>query len=153
MPMIAVNIIKILFAVALYGFLFYVARAMRAHLAGPAPKAKPSPVAPLPIPGGAVAPPPPAPLVLEVATGDEPPRLVPITGRLVIGRGGAADIVIDDEYSSVQHAVFDVALGTVWVEDLGSTNGTTLDGTRIAGRTRVGTGMMVEIGSTRVTVR
>ncbi|MBU1493387.1 MAG: FHA domain-containing protein [Actinobacteria bacterium] len=153
MPMIAVNIVKILFAASLYGFLFFLARAMRAHLAGPAPLAKPFRDEPSRHAGGAVPPPSPEPLRLEVTTGEGAPSLVPITDRHVIGRGATADIFIDDEYSSARHAVFDVAEGAVWVEDLGSTNGTTVDGTRIIGRTRVGVGMTVEVGSTRVTVR
>lgn len=153
MPMLAVNIIKVLFVVALYGYLFYIARSMRAHLAGPGPERKAPAGGPTAVGSGAVAPPPPAPLELEVATGDGPPRRVPVNRRLVIGRGATADIRIDDEYSSARHAVFDLSEGDVWVEDLGSTNGTTMDGTRLTTRTRLGIGMTVEIGSTRVTVR
>ena len=46
MPIVAVNIIKVLFVIALFGFLFYVARSMRGHIAGPPIDATPAPATP-----------------------------------------------------------------------------------------------------------
>ena len=149
MPVIAVNVIKVLFALALYGFLFYVARAMRSYVAGPGGARRPPPA-----PGAGAAPRAPSrPAALEVATGDEPPRLVTLSGRLVVGRGSAADVRIDDEFSSALHAAFEERDGAVWVEDLGSTNGTTVDGIPVVGRALVAPGSAVVLGGTTVTVR
>lgn len=47
---------------------------------------------------------------------------------LIVGRGYPADLVLMDESLSRQHASFELTDGTVWVEDLGSTNGTRVDG-------------------------
>ncbi len=53
-------------------------------------------------------------------------------GRLLVGRAPDSDIALDDEGVSRRHALFVCTPdGKVSVEDLGSTNGTSVDGTRI----------------------
>ena len=53
-------------------------------------------------------------------------------GPLTIGRGGQNDIPLDgDEFASAQHARFEPRRDGVWVEDVGSTNGTFVNGARI----------------------
>jgi predicted component of type VI protein secretion system len=52
-------------------------------------------------------------------------RLAP---RVVIGRGRGCGLVLDDLRVSRQHAALIVRRGELWVEDLGSTNGTSVDG-------------------------
>lgn len=156
MPVIAVNVIKVLFALALYGFLFYVARAMRGHVAGPPVDPNPTPAPASRRRTRAEDSPPPAPrrATLEIAGpagGD--PKVVRLTGRLVLGRGASADVVIDDEYSSERHAAFELVGDVVWVEDLGSTNGTRIGETRLTERTVVRSGTEVMVGRTRVVVR
>lgn len=154
MPVIAVNVVKVLFAISLYGFLFYVARAMRGHVAGPPVDANPTP-APAARRTRAEDSPPPAPrrATLEITTPSGKSQTVPVSRRVVLGRGSSADVVIDDEYSSDRHAAFEMEGDTVWVEDLGSTNGTHIGDTRITDRTRVASGTEVLVGRTRVVVR
>ena len=72
---------------------------------------------------------------------------------MVMGRGSGADVTIDDEYASDRHAAFDFDGQTVWVEDLGSTNGTRIGETRITERTAVLPGTEVMVGRTRVVIR
>jgi DNA-binding NtrC family response regulator len=49
----------------------------------------------------------------------------------IIGRGLPSDIAIPDRNLSRQHALVEMIDGRVWVEDLQSTNGTYVNGTRI----------------------
>jgi pSer/pThr/pTyr-binding forkhead associated (FHA) protein len=54
---------------------------------------------------------------------------IPIDGeRLVIGRGEQADVVIEESTMSRQHAAFGYGGDGYFVEDLGSTNGTLVNG-------------------------
>jgi hypothetical protein len=102
--------------------------------------------------------------------GLHPARRGPVTGRLVvvkspdygegedfeldsaqltIGRGGQNDIAIrTDEYASARHARFEPRQDGVWVQDLGSTNGTYLNGTRLEHPRRLTRGDVIRIGET-----
>jgi len=56
-------------------------------------------------------------------------------GRVVVlGRDPSAELPFADDGLSRRHARFEVVAGEVWVEDLGSTNGTKLNGQRIDSR-------------------
>ncbi len=75
---------------------------------------------------------------------------------VVIGRGSNADLRIDDPGISRRHVEFRVQPGVedavVSVVDLGSTNGTTVNGRRTQ-HAVLADGSMVQIGSTRIHVR
>jgi pSer/pThr/pTyr-binding forkhead associated (FHA) protein len=79
----------------------------------------------------------------------------PLAGRrvdlgaeeLVIGREDAG-LTIDDDELSRKHAAVRVVGGDVEIEDLGSRNGTFVNGQRIDGPTRLGGGDSVKIGRT-----
>ena len=69
--------------------------------------------------------------------------------QLTIGRGSQNDIAIaTDEYASARHARFEPRQDGVWVQDLGSTNGTYLNGTRLERPRRLARGDVVRIGET-----
>lgn len=68
-----------------------------------------------------------------------------------LGRDAGNDVVIDDEAASARHAVVELSGGEWWVEDQGSTNGTVLNGARIARRERLRDGDVLEVG--RVALR
>jgi pSer/pThr/pTyr-binding forkhead associated (FHA) protein len=55
-------------------------------------------------------------------------ELLRLAPRVVIGRARDCDLVIDDPRVSRRHAALVVRRGELWIEDLGSTNGTTVDG-------------------------
>lgn len=71
-------------------------------------------------------------------------------GPLTIGRGEVCELRVDDEYVSTRHALLRRENGTWYAEDLGSTNGTFVDGSRIHGPTRVGQGVPLRVGKTVV---
>jgi hypothetical protein len=73
----------------------------------------------------------------------------PVDGELILGREqGSADLVIDDPGVSRRHARVLSGAGAVIVEDLGSSNGTFVNGQRISGPVELGAGDEVQVGAT-----
>lgn len=68
----------------------------------------------------------------------------------VVGRGGEADVVVDDPGVSRRHVEVRVSGGRATVRDLGSTNGTFVDGRRVEQAVLVD-GSTVTVGRTRIT--
>ena len=69
--------------------------------------------------------------------------------QLTIGRGRQNDVPIaTDEYASARHARFEPRQDGVWVQDLGSTNGTYLNGARLDRPRRLSPGDVVRVGET-----
>lgn len=68
-----------------------------------------------------------------------------IASELTVGRVDG-DLVVEDAELSRRHAIFRVVDGALEVEDLGSTNGTFVEGRRIDGPTRVEDGARVKLG-------
>jgi len=66
------------------------------------------------------------------------------------GRQGS--LVVGDEHASSHHALFQFAHGFWFVQDLGSTNGTWLNGRRIYAAQRLKKGDKIKIGRTTVVV-
>ncbi len=65
---------------------------------------------------------------------------------VVIGRVAPADLVIDDSQISRTHCRVSLVLQDVFVTDLGSSNGTMVDGQRIANNTFLPAGARLQIG-------
>ncbi len=61
----------------------------------------------------------------------------PIVHGMVVGRGDDCDLVIRLGVVSRRHARINVVDGQPWVEDLGSTNGTTVNGERVTSAARL----------------
>ncbi|MEX1208247.1 MAG: FHA domain-containing protein [Acidimicrobiia bacterium] len=135
-----VNVSKVAFVALLYLFLFYVARAVRGHVASDSPRTRrPEAAEPLPV-------------LMVTAPGTEP-RTIEVRKPLVVGRSAQADVTFEDAFASDQHARFDTAGGRLYVQDLGSTNGTTLNGERVTERRVLARGDMIRIGATTMEVR
>ena len=79
-------------------------------------------------------------------------RVALAPGRHVIGHAAPSVLTVDDPTMSAVHAELRVEAGQVHIADAGSTNGTWLDGTAIAGATTLGPGASVRLGATEVTV-
>ena len=67
-----------------------------------------------------------------------------LAGEMRIGRSSDCEITIEDAKVSRKHAVFRVEGEAVTVEDLGSANGTLVNGQRIAGATTLAHGDTLE---------
>jgi pSer/pThr/pTyr-binding forkhead associated (FHA) protein len=69
--------------------------------------------------------------------------------EVTVGRAAGCGVPIDyDTFASNLHARLFRLDGELWVEDLGSTNGTWVNAERIAERTRVEKGDLLQMGST-----
>jgi pSer/pThr/pTyr-binding forkhead associated (FHA) protein len=77
----------------------------------------------------------------------------PLDDQLTLGREeGRADLVLDDPGVSRLHARFAVDRGAVVVEDLGSSNGTLVNGKRISGPVELAADDEVQLGGTVLSV-
>jgi pSer/pThr/pTyr-binding forkhead associated (FHA) protein len=86
----------------------------------------------------------------EVVTLSFEGREVPITGdRVLLGRSRECDIRLGDANVSRRHAEVRREDDTYWVVDLGSTNGTELNGRRVE-RAKLSDGDRITLGSTDV---
>ena len=70
------------------------------------------------------------------------------SAAVTVGRGNANDIPLDDEFASTQHARVESRGDGVWLEDVGSTNGTAVNGVLIEKPRRLTPGDVVRIGET-----
>lgn len=88
--------------------------------------------------------------VLRVTTPGRPVRDVALDGRpLTIGRAADAELVLADALASRRHARLATRGGRLVLSDLGSTNGTRVNG-EIVREVVVGVGDRIEIGATRL---
>jgi hypothetical protein len=72
---------------------------------------------------------------------------------VTVGRGGQNDLVLDgDEFASARHARIEVRGDGAWVQDLDSTNGTYVNGSRVAGAQRLDAGDVLRVGETDLLV-
>jgi FHA domain len=107
--------------------------------------------------------PPPSDAQVAQAHPRHAPRLVvaggpvlPVGGELeldstsfTVGRSDENDVSIDgDEFASARHVRIEPRRDGVWVHDLGSTNGTFVNGEQIDGPRRLANGDVVSVGST-----
>jgi pSer/pThr/pTyr-binding forkhead associated (FHA) protein len=94
------------------------------------------------------------PLVVVVVAG--PPELtgirVPLDSRVRIGRAPELELVIADDFVSTTHAQIVPSPGGPLLEDLGSTNGTLLNGRRVSSAMPLAAGDEIEIGTVKMKV-
>lgn len=74
-------------------------------------------------------------------------------GETLAGRSPYCTIVLNDPRVSREHAALRLSGEGLWVEDLGSRNGTRVNGEPISGPFRLTAGDTVEIGSCRLEVQ
>ena len=66
--------------------------------------------------------------------------------EMIVGRSQRADIAVDDDGVSRSHARLRREAESVWLEDLGSRNGTFVNGVRVRGPIRLADGDKVQLG-------
>ena len=157
MPEAAYLVVRLAFLALLWLFVLAAARAVRADLFGPTRRQQRRTAPPRP-PSG----PPPsrssrrgrAPSKLVVTAGALRGTTVSLgNGPVTIGRAGGSTLVLEDDFASAHHARLVPNDGQWLVEDLGSTNGTYLDRTKVTRPTPVPLGAPVRIGKTVLELR
>jgi pSer/pThr/pTyr-binding forkhead associated (FHA) protein len=73
----------------------------------------------------------PPKVVLRGVSGSYFGKIVPVRGRLVIGRGNDCDLVLDEPEMSRRHAVIENSGDGIYLRDLGSANGTFVNGVQV----------------------
>ena len=82
---------------------------------------------------------------------EEDDELLLDSAALLVGRGSGNDVnLARDEYASSNHARVEPRRDGVWVEDVGSTNGTYLNGTRLTNAKRLAPGDILRVGETEL---
>jgi pSer/pThr/pTyr-binding forkhead associated (FHA) protein len=153
-PESVLTILKFCFLALLYLFLYRVVRVVVKEMRAPqpVPPAPIAPAAPAPAPSSRSAKPTRGrgPGQLRIL---EPParqgERFALPDELTVGRGGGCGIVLaDDTFVSTVHARIFRRDGEVFVEDLGSRNGTLLNGQPLTHATALRRGDRVQFGQT-----
>ena len=91
---------------------------------------------------------------LVVIEGPLQGTIVPLGNvQITIGRAPDSTLIIDDDYASSRHARVYPSEGSWVVEDLGSTNGTWIDRTRITTPTVLPVGAPLRVGRTTLQIQ
>jgi len=161
MSELALTLLRFGFLIVLWLGVLAIVLVLRRDLAAPR-EARPQPArhsSGLPAPSAPPVPPQPKPRSgtrgsnvarkLTVIEGELAGTVVPLgTSPITVGRAADSTLVLVDDYASSRHARFFPSDGQWIVEDLGSTNGTWIDRTRITGPTVLRVGAKVRVGRT-----
>ena len=142
MSEIALTVIKVVYLALLWLFILSAVSVIRSDLFGRTVRA-----ADQPQPQELESPPPPArrakrhrgePRVFMISQGNQAGLSADLAGGVVmIGRGADCQLILDDDYVSTRHARVVSTPNGIYVEDLGSTNGTYVNGQRITAPTTI----------------
>jgi pSer/pThr/pTyr-binding forkhead associated (FHA) protein len=153
MPEVVLKLVQLAILVLLWIFILSAVRVVRTDLfGGAAPR-------PAGAPGRAARPEPArqrrsAARKLVVTQGALAGTTVALNNQPVtIGRANDSTLVLTDDYASNRHAQLVPGEGAWLVEDMGSTNGTYLDRTKVSRPTPVPLGAPIRIGKTVLELR
>jgi pSer/pThr/pTyr-binding forkhead associated (FHA) protein len=154
MPPIFLLAVKVAFLVILYLFVARAVRAVTLDVFGPRAERRRAraPTRPVARAGGPGRPARRLPREL-VVTDEAGRRTVPLKESLTVGRAATCDVAIRDTYVSNVHARIYQRDGSWWLEDLGSTNGTYMNRTRVQQPTAIGAGDEVKLGKATLELR
>jgi pSer/pThr/pTyr-binding forkhead associated (FHA) protein len=154
-PTIVLDLLKYVFLAVLYIFIARAVKAAYMELRGPnAPRRAPrSTPAPTPARPPARRSKKPTSRVTVIEGENHKGKSFDVGDELLIGRADKCRIVLDDAYVSQMHARIFARDDAVMVEDLGSTNGTYVNRSRISAPTELHRGDQVKIGKTVLEMR
>lgn len=164
MPEQLLTVLKLCLLALLYLFFLRVLRAVWTEVNPP--KSAPAPTPVPPVPGGGRARRGGGRSATRGRRKDAfPTRLVvvepvarqgaefPLGPDMTVGRAAGCDLVFDEQYVSQVHTRIFSREGSVFVEDLGSTNGTWVNGSRAVGQMPARLGDRIQIGNVVMEVR
>ncbi|HEV7809538.1 MAG TPA: FHA domain-containing protein [Candidatus Limnocylindrales bacterium] len=134
--LLTVWVVRLLFLGLLYLFLLRIARALVGDLRAAASE-----------PGADLG-----RLVVVTSPGGEPEEgaSLPLDAITTIGRDVNNAIVVEDQFVSTEHAILTFRGRAWYVEDLGSTNGTFVNGAPVTEVTPLGYGDAIQVGQVRL---
>ncbi len=145
------NILKLCLLALLYLFFLRVLRAVWTEVKGPVAVA-PGPAATRQ-PKGRASRAGAARQLQVVEPAAQKGRTFPLSSELTVGRAAGCEITLDDTFASQIHARVFARDGQYLLEDLGSTNGTYLNGQKVTGPTVFSPGDRMQIGNTVMELR
>ncbi|HET7703622.1 MAG TPA: FHA domain-containing protein [Candidatus Limnocylindrales bacterium] len=134
--LITVWVVRLLFLALLYLFLFRIAKALVGDLRAAARE-----------PGAELG-----RLIVVASPGGEPVEgtSLALDAIATIGRDVNNAIVVEDQFASAEHAILTFRGRAWYVEDLGSTNGTFVNGSPVQGVSPLGFGDVIQVGQVRL---
>jgi hypothetical protein len=92
-------------------------------------------------------------LEVVAAMGYEPGTVIDVSDGATLGRAGSADIHVEDPFASSVHARIFARNGFMHVEDMGSTNGTYLNGRQLRKAEQLKPADKIRIGDSEYSYR
>jgi hypothetical protein len=134
--LLTVWVVRLLFLALLYVFLFRIAKALVGDLRAAARE-----------PGAELG-----RLVVVASPGGEPTEgtSLALDAIATIGRDVNNAIVVEDQFASAEHAILTFRGRAWYIEDLGSTNGTFVNGAPVEGVSALGFGDVIQVGQVRL---
>ena len=137
MPALLLTLLKFIFVAFIYLFVWLVARAVGQHV-GTGERTRRGK---------------PSNQLVVVKSDTQAGMDIAVRDAVVLGRSTEADIVLDDAYASEFHMRLVRQEGGIVLHDLGSTNGTYVNGRRVGSPINLSKGDAIQIGKTIMEVR
>ena len=136
MPDVILTLLRIIFLGLVYLFVWQVARAIGSHLGISVRRKRRE-----------------GTKVLFVRSENQQGTEIEVTDVTVLGRSDESDLVLDDPYASDFHMRLVAQDAGITLHDLGSTNGTYVNGRRVTVPKRLRRGDTIQVGKTVMEVR
>ena len=136
MPDIILALLRIIFLGLVYLFVWQVARAIGSHLGISVRRKRKE-----------------GSRVLFVRSETQRGQEFEVSDVMVMGRSDETDVVLDDPYASEFHLRLVAQENGMMLHDLGSTNGTYVNGRRVSAPTQLRRGDSIQVGKTVMEIR